>query len=371
MADMSAMRALMIRLHGLAKADAAYTLYYDETNNARRLHTTPDGFNVKEPACFVLGGVGHAGPPRPLDLAALYKAVRLQPNAKELKLGHLGTGDFLRLLGSKKVAAYLAWLKDQDLLIHYSVVDPVYWSIVDIIDAITSDDDMAHMMQFAGSLKDDLYTVLRVDLDHLGDLYHRRGYPNITQDAWPEFADELLQILEAREELLDHFHYHALKGVLQYAARGARLAYLERETPNTLIDNFVAFFAERICLLKNANHVFDVEPYIRRRLLALDLHDGDAPMTNFRFANSKVEAGVQVSDPIVGLLGKFLTYVRQADLEDLVKAAGSLSPLQSANLAALNDLLDRSVAENQAFVHSVMGATDWARAQGFIEGRME
>ena len=114
----------MIQLHGLDRADAACTLYYDETNNARRLHVTPEGFNVRDPGCFVLGGVGHPGAPRPLDLASLYKTVRLQPTAKELKLEHLGSGDFLKLIGSQKVAAYLAWLKDQDLLVHYSVVDP-------------------------------------------------------------------------------------------------------------------------------------------------------------------------------------------------------------------------------------------------------
>jgi hypothetical protein len=360
----------MVRLHGLTKADAAYTLYYDETNNARRLLVTQDGFNVKEPACFVLGGVGHAGPPRPLDLPALYKAVRLQPTAKELKLEHLGAGNFLQLMGSQKVAAYLAWLKDQGLFVHYVVVDPVYWSTVDIIDAITSDGEMRHMMLFGGSLKDDLYTVLRIDLDQLADLYRRHDYPNIPQAAWPGFAGELLDILEAREELLEHFDYHTLKGVLRHAARGAPLELLERATPNTLIDSFVAFFAERIWLLKNATHILDVEPFIRKRLLSLDLHDGDRPLTNFRFADSKAEAGVQVSDPFVGLLGKFLTYVGRTHLECLVEDAEGLNPLQRANLAALNELLDRSVEENPAFMNNIMAATDLQRARDFFEGRL-
>lgn len=367
MVDISQVRALMIQLHGLSKADAAYTLYYDETNNARRLHVTADGFNVKVPACFVLGGVGHAGAPRPLDLGALYRAVRLQPTAKELKLEHLGSGDFLKLIGSQKVAAYLSWLKDQDLLVHYSVVDPIYWSMVDIIDAITSDDDMGHMMLFGGSLKDDLYTALRIDLDHLADLYRRYGYPNIAKQAWPAFAGELLDILETREELLAHFNYYALKGVLQHAARGAPLAYLDRETPNTLIDSFVDFFAERIWLLKNATHVLDVEPYIRKRLEALDLHDSDRRIANFRFADSKAEAGVQVSDPIVGLLGKFLTYVGRTDPDELAHDAQGLNPLQRANLAALNDLLDLSAGENPAFMHNIMAASDLERSRAFLE----
>ena len=358
----------MILLHGLTKADAAYTLYYDETNNARRLHVTPGGFNVRDPACFVLGGVGHPGSHRVLDLTDLCKTVRLQPTAKELKLEHLGSGDFLKLIGSQKVAAYLAWLKDEGLLVHYSAVDPIYWSTVDIIDAITSNDDMGHVMLFGGSLKDDLYTVLRIDRDHLADLYRRHTYPSIAPETWPAFAGELLTILEGREAMLPHFNYYTLKGVLQRAARGTALYYLERETPNTLIDSFVDFFAERIWLLKNATHILDVEPYIRKRLEALDLRDGDRQIANFRFAESKADAGVQVSDPMVGLLGKFMTYIGRTDLEDLTNDANGLSAIQRANLSALNDLLDRSAEENTAFMHNVLAATDLQRGRAFLEG---
>jgi hypothetical protein len=39
MPDISEVRALTIHLHRLARADAAYTLYYDETNKTRRFLT--------------------------------------------------------------------------------------------------------------------------------------------------------------------------------------------------------------------------------------------------------------------------------------------------------------------------------------------
>ena len=59
--DIDDLRRLDIRLHGLHRADTPYTLYYDETNNIRRLHVTADGLNVGEPGCFVLAGVAHRG----------------------------------------------------------------------------------------------------------------------------------------------------------------------------------------------------------------------------------------------------------------------------------------------------------------------
>lgn len=158
-----------------------------------------------------------------------------------------------------------------------------------------------------------------------------------------------------------------LKGVLQHAARGAPLAYLERETPNTLIDSFVDFFAERIWLLKNATHVLYVEPFVRKRLQALDLHDGDRELANFRFADSKAEPGVQVSDPIIGLLGKFLTYAGRSTSDELAHDAEGLTDLQRANLAALDDLLKRSAQEPPPFMHTVMAASDLNRARSFLK----
>lgn len=52
-------------------------LYYDETNNHRRIRIRDDGLNVKPPLCFVLGGIVHAGPRRALPAAELRTALRL------------------------------------------------------------------------------------------------------------------------------------------------------------------------------------------------------------------------------------------------------------------------------------------------------
>lgn len=55
--DVNAVREPTIALNRLTRADDVYTFYYDETNNIRRLHITADGFNVKEPMCFVLAWI--------------------------------------------------------------------------------------------------------------------------------------------------------------------------------------------------------------------------------------------------------------------------------------------------------------------------
>jgi hypothetical protein len=366
--NVNEMRDPTIQLHGLTKVDDEYTLYYDETNNIRRLYVTPHGFNVREPMCFVLGGIAHGGPPRPLDIVGLRNAVRLQPSAKEVKLEYLGKGSFLQILASEKIEIYLRWLLDHGLFIHYQATDPLYWSTVDIIDSIITDTSLAHLQPFHQLLKDDLFTVVRLDVDQVAELYHRYSYPNIGRAQRSNFIAELRNWLDMRAELLLETNFQVLKGVLEAGARIKALPYLEDETPNTLIESFSGFFIDRICLFKNASHILDVEEVIKARLEAMTFRDGDRVVHNYRFVDSTAESGVQVSDPLVGLLGKFLSYVRRTHLNELVTARRTLTSSQCDNLSALEELMDRAHAETPAFIQHIMSLTDIERAREFLEG---
>ena len=69
-----------------------YTLYYDETNNIRRLTLTDSGLNHDALDCFVLGGIAlEPGAALP-DIAALRALLRIQESAPEMKLKHLVQG---------------------------------------------------------------------------------------------------------------------------------------------------------------------------------------------------------------------------------------------------------------------------------------
>lgn len=367
MTDFNTIRDRLILGNGLRNADEPYTLYYDETNNLRRLHVTSTGLNVPEPGCFVLGGVAHRGPPRAFDMVGLRKAVQLQPTAKELKLEHLGKGDFLELLKSRKIAAFLNWLSGEDLFIHYVAMDPLYWSTVDIVDSILSDNELRRLRPHHSLLKNDLYTILRPDSAELANLYYRYEYPNVGGRS-VTFMAELRDLLEAREFLLEPFNYQMLKGVLDIGARGAELPYLDEEKPNTLIDSFVDIFVHRFTLFKHASHILDVERAIEERLSAFTLTDSNSPLQNYRFADSKSEPGIQISDPVAGLLGKFITYLVKTEKETLADDRAGLTQQQYDNLVVPNALMDRSNAETPAFFQHVLSLTDMNRAAQFLEG---
>ena len=165
--DIDEFRNSQMRLYGLIKADKSYTFYHDETNNIRKLFIGSQGLNVAELKVFVLGGVVHEGAPHPIDVVPLRAAMarraamRIQKTAPEIKLKHVAKGDFLAVLRSAKLATLLRWISDNDLMIHYHDLDPLYWSIVDIMDSpYPRLRDLRSLIQYHALLKSDLAAVL-------------------------------------------------------------------------------------------------------------------------------------------------------------------------------------------------------------------
>jgi hypothetical protein len=356
--DVNLIRDREIALHGLSRADDAYIIYYDETNNIRRLHVRPNGLNVSEPKSFVIAGIAHRAPVRDLKIQDLRSAARIQTSAKEIKLEHVGKGDFLSVLKAQKLEIFLRWILGQGFCIHYSVLDPLYWSIVDIVDSILTEYGNDNLLMANWQLKNALYTILREDPGGTVDLFQRYSYPDVGRARRPSFIAELRDLLDFRRHLLEHFDFMMLKGVLQIAQKLDSLPYLEDETPNVLIDGFGDFFIQRICLFKNSLHILDVEKVVEDYIEKHTFVDGDRELSIHRFATSHDEPGVQMSDVIAGLLGKFFSLIQGTSLEDLIEMRENLNAQQECNLALLKHLLDRSLEENRAFAHFILSLED-------------
>lgn len=366
--DVNEIRQPAILLNGLRGADRAYVMYYDETNNIRRLHVRADGLNQKNPQCFVVGGIAHAGAVRAVDLTGLRSLLRLQPSTGEMKFKHVAKGEFLEVLMDGRIETLLRWVLDEGFFIHFSVLDPLYWSIVDVVDSILFEHGERELVGLAMPLKSDLHKLLRCDREATVDLFRRYTYPDVGRQRRKAFIAELIDRLESRRHLFGQFNATMLRHVLKIALKLGSLPFLENETPNVLIDGFGPIFVQRICVLKNCTHVLDVEPVIRDYLSGIEFRDGADVMTNFRFAVSHDEPGIQVSDVVVGLLGKMFSFICATEMNAIGEARRGLDQQQQRSVALLGALLDRSIAENEVFAHYVMSAEDLNKAAMFVEG---
>lgn len=363
--DINVLRASILSVFALPNVDAHYTLHYDETNNIRRLLLTPEGLNVRSPRSFILGGIAHPGLAPILDFEDLRVVLSLQKTALELKIGQLTKGGLFEALNAPRVEVFISWLMQQNLFVHYQVLDPLYWSIVDVVDSILTEYGEDTLILIASNLKNDLYAVLRDNVDYTAEFFGRYNYPNVGRARRKPFVGELRDFVEARHKL-PHVSHQMLRGVLEIGARLDRLPYLEDESPNVLIDGFGAFYLNRIALFKNATHVLDIESTIEAYLSELGLCDGDTPARHFSFVDSKAHPWVQVSDALVGLLAKLFAFVSENPLAACQEFRSQLNPRQQRVLIMLSELLERSIDQCPGFVQYIMPLEDQRRRAAIV-----
>jgi hypothetical protein len=361
MIDVDERRAMILSLHRLDNVDRAWVFYYDETNNVRKLHIRDGVINVATPEPFVLGGIVDGERRGLLDLRDLRKALKLQNTIHEIKLRHLGSGDFLQLLNSERIEIFLRWIAEQGFFIHYQATDLLYWSSVDIVDSIIAGTKEAALAEFQFAYKDSLFAILRDDIASTVALFGRYNYPDVGEQH-QAFLGELLNVLDHQDERLDPFARYMLKGLVQLGRKLDRLPFLVDEAPNVLVDGLGPFALERVCLFKHAEHIFDEEPVIERFLTQMELGEGGKPFRNYRFADSATEAGIQIADVVAGIIGKAFGYVTRTPLGPLEKDLAGLSSQQRRSLRLLGSHLDRATDECGAFAHYIISLEDQRRA---------
>lgn len=367
--DIDGIRKAHIEMHGLARADAEYTFYHDETNNIKKLRLSAQGLNVAEPNVFVLGGIVHEGTLRTLDIHALRNAMRIQTSADEIKLKHVAKGEFLDLIKSDKLTTYLQWIISNKLLIQYQALDPLYWSLVDIIDSIISGLSQPRLMEFHLLLKGDLATLLRGNLPATTDLFYRYNYPDLAPKDRKPFFDELIALLVQSDGVMPEFNAMMLKGMLQSARTLPSLDFIEGFTPHVLIDSFREFYLTRIAIFKYSDHVLDMEDSIRDGLEELSLTANGEPVQNYRFADSKTEPGIQLADVAVGLLGKMYSYFVRTPRNEVEAVRASLRGTSQKNAELLRDLMDAAHDANIAFLNQVISIHDMDKMNMFFRLR--
>jgi hypothetical protein len=171
-------------VHGTEKR---LIIYYDETNNVRKLLLTDNGFNVSRYDNFVLGGVAVNEEADVICLDDLRNILRIQSSASEIKFDLVAKGDFERVLESKKLTNFFKWLLSRKIKIHYTNMNILHWSILDIIESIVANDCFSNYIPFHRELKNELHRiVVRNVLDFLA-LLKSFDYPNIDRSTTSYF----------------------------------------------------------------------------------------------------------------------------------------------------------------------------------------
>lgn len=329
-------------------------LYHDETNNIRRLTLSELGLNVPDNKTFVIGGVALMLGAEIAGWSQLRQLLQIQPSAPEIKFEHLAKSSYEDALGSRKLASFLQWLLDQNIMIHYSALDPLYWSILDIIESLQADDRF-EINGYHMELKSELQHAVLQNLPGFLALLHCFSYPNLQREQVRSFIEAVLDFVNGHVPQDRSAATWLLKQTLRRAARlpALELVFLHGNEPGELIADFSVHFMRGIYVFKNASHVFDEETYIQKVLAKLELREGERRL-DYRFADSKAEQGIQLSDVVAGLLGRHFSYLKDHSLTELMRRKAGFNDVQLASLARLRQLIDRSDAFSDGLLHVLM-----------------
>ncbi|WAL61789.1 DUF3800 domain-containing protein [Thermocoleostomius sinensis] len=352
--EISDIRKMTKMLAPTADFDSSFTFYYDETNNIRKFYVREVDFNSSFNSNFVLGGLVYEGT-QP-KIKSLFDGFNLQNNIKEVKLKHIAKGNFLDCLKSEELNCFLTYLLDSDLYIHYSSLNILYWSIVDIVDSAIANSEVAMQLglDFSNYLKNDLYKLAKLEIESVIELFYNSEYPNLKKEAVLEFIEKLTSIFDEYIDTAEfHFGLESLRQILKQAGKKDSLPLVMDEENYILIEDFSQFYLRPIYLFENSNHIFDNEVAISEILANHRIINDNKEIKNYSFVDSQSNLFVQVSDIFVGLIGKLANYINTNSAEKIIDDLNSLSDKQLNNINSLIDLLNKSHSRNIAFLHSI------------------
>lgn len=226
---------------------------------------------------------------------------------------------------------------------------------MDIVDSAICHSDISQQLgpQFADMLKNDLYKLSKNEIDSMISLFHKFKYPNIKQC-------EVLLFIEAISDLfvdyLDDMEFHlgleSLRQILKEAKKKGSLPFVMEGEDFILIKDFSDFYLRPIYIFKNSTHIFDNENSMAELLTEYKILDGSQEIKNYTFVDSQSNQLTQLSDILVGIVGKLHSYINTSTRDEIQFDFRKLNTTQGENIDLLLSLIDESHNKNMGFLHA-------------------
>ncbi len=344
---------VVFEMNGISPFEEEMTFYYDESGNCRKFSLIKTGFNSDDAlkGDFVLAGVAHEGKSYNIDIPALYIALDFKKGQKELKFKHLFLNSkyFMSFIGSKRATGFLDWLNKSGLYIHYSAVNNLFYSVVDIVDSLW--ETFPQYFGYMWDIKNALYDFVVEHQDEIIDIFIKHTYPDV-KDV-PAFCNELCSLIWEHNDDSEYypgFFLEIFRQMLKFAGKQDKMAFIQDNEPYTLIQEYYLFYSERCEIFSKSRHIFDEEFTVQKQMSELELHENGVQFKNWQFVKSHENIYVQISDLIAGLLRKLFMFLDDNSLTDIISLAIKLNDIQVKNFTILCNLIDKSDDKSHLFI---------------------
>ena len=342
------------------KNEKNYTFFYDETNNIRKFFLKDNKFNTEKDDNWVLGGI-YYDTNNKKDFEELFSSLNLHKNIQDVKFKHIASGDMPEILNSDKLKKVLEWCLD-NVYLHYINVDIWYWSVCDIVDSVKCDLRNTHNRR----IKDIFYKVINNDKWYFVSFLNKYNYPNINRKNIYDFKMGIKRILRENLKLLSDEEQNILNKFLKAFLKEEQFGFITNEKERVLIQDFMPFYAKRIHNFKESIHILDEELLIKDKIVIFnnDYLSG----IQYSFVKSQQMKEIQLSDIIVGFLGKYFTYIRKNSIESIQRDSYKFFNLHENNIYLLNKLISKSVKLTPYSIENITSDTDIGKSCALLQG---
>lgn len=345
-----------------------YVFYYDESNNCRKfwVDDSKQQFNTDYTADFVLAGlVKKEEDTVDVSLESFRKPLKLQGNVEEIKFKKLyANGDFLQCVKEKRLLETLSWIDKSPFYIHYTNVNNLFYTLVEIFDSIVKPDEISEFGYNYFKMKSVFYYMFKGKADELQILMFKYKYPNIQRENVESFCNELLFLLGSRREMKEEEKF--LAGMLARASKSDELVFLHDNDDYIMQENYAEFYADPIRKYQKSTHIFDEETTVQD-IVKRQIAQGENMADNFKFVKSETDIFVQLSDVVAGILGKLFKYINSTSINQRRKDIEGLSRIQIDNILLIDKLRMEANRENPGFLHSVAPLDEVGILDRFLE----
>ena len=348
---------VITKLYNIEPLQVSMTFYYDETGNCGKFILNEKGINDEKALShdFILGGVafiGNKNPSNPEDLI-----LKLKINSKELKLKNIYLSkDFFTSMRGEKITTFIDWLYNSDLYIHYATLNNLYFSLVDMVDSLWETQKEFFISQnWIFQIKSALYSFCKKHLGEVLNLLYQYKYPNIQKVKIESFGIDFCNLISTYndDETPEVFFVECFRQMLKFASKQGKLSFLCDNKDNVMIEEYYSIYQGRCQLLANSKHYFDYEKNIIKKMKECEQLSDDANIINYKFLNSKQDRMIQISDVVVGLLGKVFFFLDNLTYEDIINLMNKENKNILNNLAKLNYIINKSNKLSELMIQNI------------------
>jgi hypothetical protein len=355
--EINEFRELEAMHHQFQLPNEEMTFYYDETANVRKFCLTEDGVNDVNAVYrdFILGGVAFDGCVCPANIDELYKRLKLQPTVKELKYDKLVNGhkDFWKGLNRNTLSEFLDWLYHSGLFIHYITLNNVYYSIVDIVDSLWDlQPQFCFSDEWVFSIKSSLYKFAFENQEEFYAILKAYEYPDIKDEKIIGFCRALINLIEEEGDP-DDFFLECFRQMLKTNSNEGKMLFLQGNDKDTLIQEYYLLRIGRCYMFKNSFHHFDKEDEAELKMKEVKMLDDEKELLNYDFLDSKTNKLIQISDAVIGILGKLFEFIDNISETEFLNLLMEATDIQKKNLKIIAELIDKSEEKHITLIHNV------------------